>query len=255
MAFWPVPSRLLPISSTYAPVTVTASATPHTKGPWTEIIASTADAATGFMLALPNNSGNNLNRATLLDVALGAAGSEVVLLENMVHGSTNAQSQWIPLPLPAGARVSARIQSVVVSHTLAVGVVPARAYSGAPRQTFGIAASYGADTANSTGTVVQTLTELVASTDRRTSRIGVSMGVALTGGGATATVSAAIKVGPSGSEVTVLSFQVETTSAETILWPQQTGLYDNWDVSIPAGSRISMVSDSAQASFTIHLYS
>jgi hypothetical protein len=107
--------------------TVTADTTAHVKGAWTQIISSTA-AASDVLGLLVNNIGvNNQDSATLLDIGVGASGSEVAVIENLAVGgassTVNSLQYSIPLSIPQGTRIAARAQSVVTGGKTAAVVV------------------------------------------------------------------------------------------------------------------------------------
>lgn len=111
----------------------TASATQYTKGAWVEMIAATGIDSQQIVV--------QLQRASLaggryrLDIGIGAAGSEVVAVGDItfVTGSDAASdaSQFcsrdmtlhIPLTIPAGSRVSMRIESNGASATARASIL------------------------------------------------------------------------------------------------------------------------------------
>jgi hypothetical protein len=102
-------------------VTVTADATPHTMGAWTEIIASTSDDAQ-IIIVRPSNSTNGTATQGFSDIAIGAAGSEQIIIDGVVSGAINQTSSQIcnlifPIAVPAGSRISARSQNVIASRS------------------------------------------------------------------------------------------------------------------------------------------
>lgn len=101
--------------------TLTASATPHAKGSYTQLDAATAYPMKAFMpvtIADGANSGY-----ALTDFAIGAAASEVIIYPDMPsYGYSSTQDSIanyagvIPCNIPAGVRIAARCQSDVVSY-------------------------------------------------------------------------------------------------------------------------------------------
>ena len=100
-------------------VTVTANTAAHTKGAWSELIASTSANASLLVLHVQDVSAVSTNTATLLDLATGASGSESAIASDIAIGCalTTAGPAGvavsIPLKISSGTRLSARIQSVV----------------------------------------------------------------------------------------------------------------------------------------------
>jgi hypothetical protein len=115
-------------ANTYG-TTITASGSTNTKGSYTELTSSTSKAIKGFFITFHGQ--NALTRATgfyLVDIAIGAASSEVDIVKNhpnAIRGEDSTSprpyiSQFFPIPIPAGTRLSARLQSNVASATLGV---------------------------------------------------------------------------------------------------------------------------------------
>jgi hypothetical protein len=95
-------------------VTITADSSANTKGAWTQLISSTEADSSLMFLNLNGFFSTGVNTASLLDIAFGASGAETPILENLAVGGAGT-SNLIPLPIkiPSGTRISARIQSVV----------------------------------------------------------------------------------------------------------------------------------------------
>lgn len=86
----------------------TSSAVAHTKGSWADIVASTAFDADGIILSSATLNGSF---GHMLDVAVGAGGSEVIILENWLHATATqlGSSIFLPIALPAGSQIRARV--------------------------------------------------------------------------------------------------------------------------------------------------
>jgi hypothetical protein len=131
----------------------------HTKNPtYTQLIASTAFDAQFVVVTVAFNSVSNTDSSTLLDIAIGAAASESVVIPDIAAGfvgSFGANVRWYPFPLgiPSGSRISARTQSIRTTGSVAVLI---QLYGG-PRHPdawwYGSqVTTYGANAANSSGT-------------------------------------------------------------------------------------------------------
>lgn len=143
-------------TSLRAQATATASGTPHTKGSWQEIIAATTSDVTFLWLTLTASTFTAAtDTSTLLDIGIGAAASEVVVVPNLAVGYQSAVSATvtplygIPVFIPVGSRVAIRAQSAVASKTVAAQVVLGQMPNG-KRSPVSIEA-IGADTASSHG--------------------------------------------------------------------------------------------------------
>lgn len=132
--------------------TVTASASTNTKGAYAELITSTAYDADGIMVALQTN---NTVAGSLVDFAVGGAGSEQIVMANVIIGQTARLTTYvfIPISLPAGSRVAARCQSTVSSQAYGVAAHLYRAGLWGPPPG-GTIVTLGADTSDSGGQVI-----------------------------------------------------------------------------------------------------
>ncbi len=154
--------------------TVTADTTAHTKGAWVELIASTADDADLLILTVTSAT-TNTDTATLLDIGVGGAGSETVIVGDVAVGGAYTAVPYLAFAVPvfiaAGSRVAARIQSVVTGgKTATVYVQLAKAgVAGTPRLNTPVApVTMGTSTATSAGTAMSasanTYVEITAAT-------------------------------------------------------------------------------------------
>lgn len=134
---------------------------PHVKNTtFTQLIASTAFDAQLVIITVSQNSVSNGDSSTLLDIAIGAAASETVIIPNIAAGfvpAGSAPTRYYPFPLyiPAGSRLSARTQSI---RTTGDVTVLAQLYGG-PRSPDrwwcgSQVTTYGADLATSAGTKI-----------------------------------------------------------------------------------------------------
>lgn len=105
---------------------VDPTATPNTKGSWTQLTASTTYAIHGLMIGAGiKDTSAAVTFSTLADVGVGAGGSEVVLIPNyrVVINNTDelypSFSPIYPVNIPAGSRLAMRSQSGSSSATQA----------------------------------------------------------------------------------------------------------------------------------------
>jgi hypothetical protein len=101
-------------TSTTNGTTVTAAVATHTKGSWAQLTASTARAYKGIIIT-PGYTSTGSNIVQVLDVGIGAAASEQVIIENicMTRGADIGSPTgltMLPCNIPAGARVVMRSQ-------------------------------------------------------------------------------------------------------------------------------------------------
>jgi len=235
---------------------VNASASANTKGAWTELIASTGFAYAGFQL-FANTDTNNED--FLIDIAIGAAASEKIVADNIFSGTYRAHAAvmlQIPVGIPAGSRISARVQSNVGSATCVIsGIGYAVGFASPLIGPHSRMISMGAATASTTGVDVNAgatantkgaWSELVASTSADFASLVVSMGSNKNGVPAIALFLFDIGVGAAGSEkVIVPNFCITTryVAFETVSTIFQSA-QGPFPCSVPAGSRLAMRSQS-----------
>lgn len=146
-----------PAGPAAAGVTVTSDAAANTKGAYTEIAAATSFDANWITVEITQTTQTTVRRY-LIDIAIGAAASEVVVIPNLMAeggagGSPTDGSYTFTLPLdvPSGSRISARCQDSVGSGPVSISVTLAAA-GDTPGPTAYTA--HGVDTATSLGTSV-----------------------------------------------------------------------------------------------------
>ena len=140
--------------------TLTAHATPHTKAAtYTTLIAATAQIAYGIWIAVYDVGSTGADTGMLGDFATGTAAAEVDFLSNVDFGeasvSANAGAKFFYFPglsIPAGSRISARIQATITVDTCVVAIwLDYRAQYQIANSAW---VTYGANTAASQGTSV-----------------------------------------------------------------------------------------------------
>ena len=95
----------------------------NTKGAYSELIASTNSAVYGLMINVRAVFTAATNTNMLLDIATGAAASEVVKVADLLIGaSTQGRAYFVPLSIASGERVSARLQGAIASDTAEVAI-------------------------------------------------------------------------------------------------------------------------------------
>lgn len=138
--------------STVYGIDVFTSGSNNTKGSWTEIASSTAFAADGLFVVLARST---TARKFLVDIGIGAAAAETVLIGNIQYQSGddpagNCMVLPIPVAIANGTRIAARAQSNNGTGPPAVNVsVYPVATDGFPTNWTAVT-TLGADTADST---------------------------------------------------------------------------------------------------------
>jgi len=226
--------------------TVTADSTKDVKGAWTEIIASTSEDTNFIYLSLAGTAISGSNTGMLLDVGIGGAGSESVVISNVPCGwQPNIQQMLLnfPLAISAGSRISARCASFIASDTVAVQFTTA-VVTGFVGST--LIDTFGAVTTDSRGTNIpgdNTYVQFVASTSVQYRAIvmvpclGASTNVAVAAENSTYTLG----IGASGSEIDVMTIPIRTETAEQINFAvgTRTSIYAP-ESPIAAGNRLAV---------------
>lgn len=105
-------------------VALTASATPHAKNTtYIDVITTTAFHAGYLIVTFANFSAAG---DALVDIAMGAGGSEIVVAANLYcynRAGQTPHSYTLPVNIPAGSRVSARFQCATASATMDITIV------------------------------------------------------------------------------------------------------------------------------------
>lgn len=233
----------------------TASGTAHTKGAYTTMVASTPFEAEMIVLTVSNVAVAATATSMLLDLAIGPAASEVVVVSNLnvaAAGNWNATDTignrfMIPLRLPAGVRISYRIQALIVSDTAAASIDLYGGSSYPALSGFAACDTYGANTALSKGVVVTpgasgaegTWTEVVASTGAQIDALFLSLGFNANTAINARNVVFDIGAGASGSEqVLIADIPLSHSNAETMNLD-----FTSWswlDLNLPAGQRLAV---------------
>jgi hypothetical protein len=205
-------------------VTVTADNAAHAKGAWSELIASTTANADMLWVNVEGIFTNATDTSTLIDFALGASGIESAFVSDIAVGgaaSAGAAANGgitfvLPIKIPSGSRISARIQSIVTGgKTASVNIksYDMGSYNSAPVSLDAL----GSSTATSSGTGMSandTYTEVVSSTSQ--SYRGIVFVNSVSGTATASTnVNATVGLGAAGSEQKIGELRFRTTTSET----------------------------------------
>jgi hypothetical protein len=226
-------------------LTVTANATPNTKGSWNQFVASSSSNTSFIFISVANVGSTATNTASLLDIGIGASGSETVIIGDVAVGASssfgagNSNIFGVPFKIASGTRISARMQSVVASKTATVSVflMDLGNYDTAPTSVDVIVA----DTANSKGISFSgasgSWTEAIASTSRSYRAVCCILS-SHNSDIAGITINWDVGIGASGSEVAFGSGRAAVGSNE--LLSNATPYNYLFGRKIPAGSRLAV---------------
>lgn len=252
-------------SSRLGYVVVTGGAS-HVKGAWVELVASSPGDTYLLMLSAGTTFVSAANTSMLLDIGIGAAGSEQLLISNLAIGYLDgilvSGRYWLlPLYIPAGSRIAARIQGVVATDTAEVAI---DLFGGLPMEGASpsvVVDTYGANTATSRGVslvasatahVAGAWTEVSPALPNDISRL--FLGVQGNGSTTLATASSLIDiaVGPAGAEAVIASgIYVRSTTSEVIVNVAPPGPVVPNATEVKAGSRLSARLTSSTASHAL----
>jgi hypothetical protein len=135
---------------------ITGHASQHTKGSYSQLIASTTYDSHGFWLSVTDTVLSGSDTSLLLDIGIGASGSEVVLAPNLMAGFRPATGAgylaFLPLFIPRATRVAARLQGIIGGDTANVAVFLNGGSSHPRTQIYKGCDAYGIDISDSGGT-------------------------------------------------------------------------------------------------------
>jgi hypothetical protein len=229
---------------------VTAHATIHTKGSYTELIAATGFDSYEMDIVFGNVGSAGVASDMLVDIAIGGAADETVIIANLMAGyamtyafnnQLTGQSYYFPLYIPSGSRISARCQALITSDTVNVSLF----LRGAPRTPVWAGqevTTYGANTAVSGGTDVVCgasaatgdWTEIEDSTTAAHYYIAAGVGGNADAGVTSGAAYLDIGVGAATETAIIEKLLFSAGGNEFITFMQPMGVY----APVPAGSRL-----------------
>lgn len=230
---------------------LTSGGSTHSKGSYVALFTSTSQAADGFLLTVTGMN-DAADRRFLIDVAVGGAGSEVVILADQLvacftYGTPLAQTYYVPIAIPAGSRVSARCQGSAATTQVFVALHLVQGdWAAAIDLTSPVAATYGVTSASTQGTTV----DPGGAANTKGSYSQITAATSSTVNAKIAIVHVA-QIGNNGPVTANWRLDLATGGAgsETIIWPDLCvgarllvpGIWPNvWvvPVDIPTGTRI-----------------
>jgi hypothetical protein len=236
------------VANSTSGLVLTASATSHAKGAWTQVFSSTASESALLFFAVSAVATAATETSMLVDLAVGASGSEQAILSGLAVGGASAASAValgigapLPVRIPAGSRISARIQSLIPSDTatLACAVVslPGRALLPTSVDVLGTSAATSRGTALSGAS--GSWTKITDSTPQRYRGVFVVPSVIGTDLVNQFSATLSIGVGAAGSEVTLGTQRMQYRDAESAFIEANVPQFPI-ACDIPAGSRIAV---------------
>lgn len=102
-------------------IEVFSNATANIKGAWKQIISATTYDIEGFYLNGVTDSPDN---TFLIDIGIGAAAAETVLIPDVLQTTFEAAGVFVPVRIPTGTRLSVRVQSDSPTASTWVQLIP-----------------------------------------------------------------------------------------------------------------------------------
>ena len=242
--------------------TVTAGAL-NTKGSWAELAAATALAG-DLLIVQPGACSAAADY--LVDIGIGAAGSEQTIVSNLLICAGKGPGAWfgcpivLPISIPAGTRLAARAQATTASATLTlIAHALARGWlDGAPLSRV---ATYGAATADSGGTSIDpggsantkgAWTQLASATSADHRALLLALGNQANTVRTAGSWLVDIGIGAAGSEQTIVSnlFIRGDSSNDCV----STAMTLPLPIAIPAGTRLAVRAQSDITNATDRLF-
>lgn len=235
---------------------VAAHASANTKGAYTEAIASTSEEVTSLRLYYEGGAG--ANQDSLVDIAIGAAASEVVIVSNLAlsrPGSIENGPCWVDIPIhiPAGTRVAVRRQDSTGGGSIVMGLICQTGKALTYGRSFSKAVTYGVNTGDSGGTSIDpggsantkgSYVQLTASTTAPIRYLILCLQGQTNAVRTFSRFLIDVAIGAAASEVVLLQDIPAVASGNS---DYVVPTWAAFEVSIPAGSRIAV---RAQASIT-----
>lgn len=228
---------------------LTPNATANTKGSYSQIEAATTEQCSGLHVGVfPGTGVTYAGGDLLIDVAFGAASSEVDVVQNLpftgyAQYAPATSWLWLPIEIPESTRISARCQSTATSGGDIELMICRQASHPLTPKGLGKWVTYGADTATSTAVTLTSNFGSPTAYSQVTASLpehGSMLYVVAQGGGVPARTIGKfdidVAVGTGGNEVDFLSVPITGSSQENV-GPWVTGPFF---VDIPAGTRLSV---------------
>lgn len=222
--------------------TTSASATAHVKGAWNELVASTAEDYDCLLFMFGQVTSNTSH---LIDVGIGGAGAEQVIVADLHTSQGNNTSEWFTIPraIPAGTRIAVRSQCSTASsqfRSAVMGVKGGFLYpqGGGDIVTMGAAAADSGGTSIDSGATANTYgawVQLAASTTGDLKAMTVRTGGKNNTTPTTGQGLLQIGVGAAAAEVGLFEVPLITGTALDNYGPCPSFWFP---VDVPAGSRI-----------------
>lgn len=241
---------------------ITANAAANTKGSYTQLIASTSHDDVGIYVMIDDLAAGI---DYLIDVAIGGAGSEQIILPDLYAGGGTGSiaygtQYWFPVHVPAGSRLSARCQASTGASVVRVSLLLASPGFMPPAPLSRVVA-LGANAADSGGTSIDpggvantkgSYTQIVASTTIDICGIILALGNQLNTVRSSQSWLIDVAIGAAAAEQIVFSnIAANCSTSPDIVVPQTTVFLP---ICIPSGTRLAVRAQSDGIDATDRLF-
>lgn len=234
------------VTTTSLGTVITASGSTNTKGSYTQLISSTVGDTAAIYVAMTNVSSSGV--AIAMDIAVGAAASEQVIIPNILSSTNNSFSfgMMFPVQIPSGTRISARIQATTASDTIRASVTlfadAAIGRSGSVIDILGFTAATTIGTSVDPGGTANTkgaYSQIIASTAVDYSGFCFCLStLSRTSAGTNSNMALDVAVGAGGSEIIIVpDYQFVTQGTGNAVIPIPSPWYE---MEIKLGTRIAV---------------
>ena len=257
MSNWPLVRAGATITPTlideYPGLTITSGASAHTLGAWVELTPGLPWPADAIDVSM-HTAANDDPWTGLVDIGIGAAGSETVIVPELLFGAWSFRQNHgiasIGGRIPAGVRVAARWRSSLANYARRVGV----RFHGATGlyPVGGRVTAHSTNLATSSGVLVSstygsdTIVELVASAPAAVRQLMIRT---VPASGSQDGIVARVWVGPGGAETLLSDYLPIVMPVGSFVMP----------VNLPAGTRIgisirnlALTNLAAMAAYLVH---
>lgn len=228
-------------------VSATAHASAHTKGNYSELVAATLFPASAIMITFTYSEAPYI---FLVDIAVGAAGFEQVIVPDLAYGSSSAglhvgARYFFPISIPSGSRIAMRCQASTGGKYVRGGIHLFAGGFAQPRgsqvvECYGLAGSTRGTSIDPGGTINTkgTYSQITASLNRKINGLVFGAGNQLNDVRTFTEWLVDIAIGGADSEqVVVPNIPLCTHTTFDKVVPETTPFLP---ISIPAGSRIAV---------------
>lgn len=219
-------------------------ATAHTKGNWAQVIASTAANSSYLSFASGNVSASATDTSTLIDIGIGAAGAETVIVPDIAIGGWSFGRVSLPVAIPSGARVAIRIQGTRTTGSIvnnSIVLLDSLDYALTPQSVDILGVTTGTSSGTALSGASGTWVQIAASTAKDYQQVVIVPSTSSTDTAAINVVYT-LGVGAAGSEVAIGSYGSRYTANEQWSPESVSGIpgFASLCGPVPAGSRLSI---------------